>query len=125
MPAGRPGFTFTLPPPSRKELERRRKAAEPGERAAGPDPAPVRARTVEADFQALRAWCQNEWYYCVIVLSVYKAGVKIVAHAASLWGIDLNHPAGDNGYLTEVANELLDEAVDEGIKTLDKLCCVG
>ena len=84
----------------------------PGQRAA---------RAVEADFQALRAWCRDEWWYCGLVLSVYRAGVALDEHAASLWRIDLNHPQGDNGYLTVVANELLDEALDEGRKVFADL----
>ena len=42
VPASQPGFTFTLPPPSRAELERRRRAqsdAEKREAARAPQPA--------------------------------------------------------------------------------------
>lgn len=79
------------------------------------------ARAAEHDFQALRAWCNDEWSYCGIVLSVAKSGVTLDEHAASLWGIERNYPGSDNAYLTEVANELLDEALDAAKKTLAKL----
>lgn len=78
------------------------------------------ARAVEADFQNLRAWCRDEWSYVGIVLSVSKAGVELDGHAASLWGIAAN--CGDNGYLQDVANELLSEALSVGRKAVAKLC---
>lgn len=45
VPASQPGFIITLPPPSRKELERRRRERAEIERAAAdraPEPAPAR-----------------------------------------------------------------------------------
>ena len=69
---------------------------------------------------ARAAWLRDEWHYCGVVLSVSRDGVTLDAHAASLWGIDCNFPrelAGrddPNGYLVEVANELLPEALEAG-----------
>jgi hypothetical protein len=71
--------------------------------------------------EARKAWLNDEWHYCGVVLSVSRAGVLLDDHAASLWGIELNYPGGDNSYLTETANELLDEALDEARKTLSDL----
>lgn len=65
---------------------------------------------------ARKAWFNNEWYYCGIVLSVSYNGKEIDDHAASLWAIDANYPGSDNGYLTDVANELIDEAIEHGEK---------
>lgn len=79
------------------------------------------ARAAEHDFKVLRAWCNDEWKYCGIVLSVVKDDVTLTEHAASLWGIELNYPDSDNAYLTEVANELLDEALSVGKQILAKL----
>ena len=48
VPTSKPGFIFTLPPPSRKELERRRRERAEVERAAAdraPQPAPEAAKT--------------------------------------------------------------------------------
>ena len=48
VPASRPGFTITLGPPSRQELERRRQKRAAGEKAAlagGPEPAPEAGQT--------------------------------------------------------------------------------
>ena len=40
---------------------------------------------------------------------------------ASLWGIEANYPGTDNGYLTEVANELLPESIAVARETLARL----
>lgn len=66
------------------------------------------ARAVEADFRYLKAWCDDEWYYVGVVLSVSRNGIMLERHAASLWGIEST--SGD--YLTDVANELVAEALD-------------
>lgn len=67
------------------------------------------------------AWLRDEWFYCGIVLSVSRGGVLLCENAASLWGIEANYPGSDNKYLTEVANELLPEAIDEAEKVFDCL----
>jgi hypothetical protein len=65
---------------------------------------------VQRDFDNLRGWCMDEWCWVGVVLSVSKAGVVLNDYAASLWGIESE--AGD--YFNDVANELLDEAVEAG-----------
>lgn len=69
-----------------------------------------------------KAWFNNEWFYCGIVLSVSKAGIELDDHAASLWGIECNYPLkNSNKYLMEVSNQLLPDAVESGrtiLKTL-------
>ncbi len=74
---------------------------------------------------ARNAWYNDEWWYGGVVLSVSKAGVVLTDHAASLWGIDINHPCGNNDYLTEVANELLAEAVEQGHAVMERLMKVS
>ncbi|WP_309383168.1 hypothetical protein [Cerasicoccus frondis] len=71
--------------------------------------------------KARKAWFDNEWFYCGVVLSVSKAGVVLDDHAASLWGIEANYPKSDNNRLTEVANELAAEALEVGREVLAKL----
>lgn len=80
------------------------------------------ARAVERDYQAMKAWCDNEWFWCGIVLSVSRAEIELDNHAASLWGIECNYPDSDNEYLTDVANELLPEAIEAGKAALERLC---
>lgn len=77
------------------------------------------ARAVEADFKYLRAYCRDEWQYVGVVLSVSRRGIVLDKHAASLWRIEAN--CGHNDYLTEVANELLPEALEKARATLEAL----
>lgn len=74
-------------------------------------PAERAAIAVRDDFEALKAWCDDEWSYVGVVISVSRNGVLLDDHAASLWGIECNYPFSDNSHLTEVANELIPEAL--------------
>jgi len=66
----------------------------------------------QAKAQAIMdAWKKDEWFYCGIILSVKIEDVELTDHAASLWGIEANFPDSENEYLSEVPNELLDEAL--------------
>jgi hypothetical protein len=83
-----------------------------------------RQRFAEAKAKAeavMEGWRKGGWFYCGIVLSVSLEGVMLASHAASLWGIEANYPGTDNSYLTEVANELLPEAVAVARETLARL----
>lgn len=79
----------------------------------------------EKAHRVMQAWKDDEWFYCGIVISVHGefAGCDITfnKHAASLWGIECNYPNSDNSYLTEVANELLGEAMDAADKLIDAI----
>ncbi|HBL93826.1 MAG TPA: hypothetical protein DHV57_15205 [Hyphomonas sp.] len=72
--------------------------------------------------EVMRAWRADEWFYCGIVLSVSLEGVILDAHAVSLWGVEVNYPGSDNSYLTEVASELLPEALDVGRTSVARMC---
>lgn len=76
------------------------------------------ARAVAADFDRLRRWCADAWCYVGVVLSVSWRGILLEEHAASLWGIESD--CGD--YLTDVANELADEALNAACIALADLC---
>ena len=49
-------------------------------------------------------------------------GVILDAHAVSLWGVEVNYPGSDNSCLTEVASELLPEALDVGRTSVARMC---
>lgn len=84
--------------------------ATPGERAAD---------AAEKDFARLRAWCDDEWEYVGVVLTVEREGVRLTDdYGAALWGIESD--AGD--YLREVANQLLGDALDAARAKLAQLC---
>jgi hypothetical protein len=57
-------------------------------------------------------WRNDEWFYVGVVLSVSRNSVELSDHAASLWGIECNFSEAGNAYLSEVAQELEDEALD-------------
>lgn len=69
----------------------------------------------------LDEWQRGEWFYVGVVLSVYCGGVCLTDNAAALWSIEANYPESDNSYLTDVASELLPEAIQHGQAILEKL----
>lgn len=93
----------------------------------GPKSKTTLARHMAHARQVMDGWKNDEWFYCGVVLSVEREGVMLVEHAASLWCIEANYPVRDkrrrnlNNYVTEVANDMLDEALGEGRRVLTKL----
>jgi hypothetical protein len=79
------------------------------------------ARAAERDFKVLKAWCDDEWRWCGVVLSTSYNGREILENAAALWGIESNYPDSDNSYLAEVADSLLDEALEASEKERAKM----
>jgi len=73
----------------------------------------------------MRAWRENEWFYCGIVLSISFEGVVLDDHAASLWGVEANYPDSDNRYLTETAEELLPDALAVGRVSVARICAAN
>ncbi|MDE2202718.1 MAG: hypothetical protein KGJ38_08320 [Burkholderiaceae bacterium] len=61
-------------------------------------------RAVQADFDRLRAWCNDEWHWCGVSVRLDGADENFY-HA--LWGIESD--AG--GYFEEVREELADECL--------------
>jgi hypothetical protein len=83
-----------------------------------------RERFAKAQAEAeavMESWRKGDWFYCGIVLSVSLEGVVLSEHAASLWGVEANYPGSDNACLTEVANDLLPEALDAARAVLTRL----
>lgn len=74
-----------------------------------------------------RAWFDDQWFYCGIVLSVYRNGIAVIEdNAASLWRIECNYPQKDsskngNAYLREVANELFSESIEAAEKQRERI----
>ena len=84
-----------------------------------------RQRFADAQAEAeavMAAWRRDEWFYCGIVLSVALEGVTLEPVGAAVFGIEANYPGSDNAYLTEVAQELLPEALDAGFAAARRLC---
>ncbi|MEO0467914.1 MAG: hypothetical protein AAF216_15350 [Pseudomonadota bacterium] len=89
---------------------------------AGPNHRERFAKAQEQAEAIMQAWRDDEWFYCGIVLSVAREGIVLDDQASSLWGIEANYPESDNAYLTEVAQELLPEALDAGRAAIQRLC---
>jgi len=75
----------------------------------GETPRQRAARAARADFEFLRGWCNDEWHYCGVIVSIARDGEELAS--ASLWGIESN--AGD--YLADTAEELAAEAMAEAL----------
>jgi hypothetical protein len=65
-----------------------------------------------------KAWFNDEWFFCGIILSISKNGILLDNSAASLWSVECNYPNTKNEYPTEVANDLLEEAIEQGKQSL-------
>jgi hypothetical protein len=75
----------------------------PGEKAV---------KAAEADFARLKAWCDDEWSWLGVAVTVSREGVRLTGkYDHALWGIDGNWNGENADYLTEIANELLDDAI--------------
>lgn len=65
-------------------------------------------RAVRADFEFLRAWCNDEWHWCGVVVTEIRKdadGFTYDGETASLWGIE----SSADDYLSTVAQELIAE----------------
>lgn len=71
--------------------------------------------------EQIKQWKNDDWFYCGVILSVYKAGVCLSANAASLWGIECNFPNASNSYLSDIVKDLETEALQEAEIILQKL----
>jgi len=81
------------------------------------DEAMARAKMVMA------AWENDEWHYYGVAVTVFKNGVQLTpTYAHSVWGIEGNYPDSNNDYFTEVANDILPEAIDDAKAVIKKLC---
>lgn len=87
-----------------------------------------RARFVQAQAEAeaiMESWRRGDWFYCGIIVLAAANGVEIAPHAASLWGIEANYPGSDNTSLSDIANELLPDAVIEAQALLARLAALA
>lgn len=77
----------------------------------------------EENQKTIDAWCNDEWFYCGIVLSVVlnDSDHELTDHAAALWGIECNYGDNGNAYLMDVANELLGEAIDNAKEEIERI----
>lgn len=73
--------------------------------------------------KVMRAWKNDEWHYFGVAVTIEKQGIELVdRYEHAVCGIEGNYPDGDNTYFREVANELLDEAIEIAKGKIAKLC---
>ena len=71
--------------------------------------------------EQIASWQNDDWFYCGVILSVYKAGVCLSANAVSLWGVECNFPNASNSRISDIVEELETEALQEAEIILQKL----
>jgi hypothetical protein len=70
----------------------------------------------------VHAWYNNDWYFCGVCVQVSRAGIDLTGpYGAALWGIKANFPRSDNAYLTEIAADLIPEAIAEARAAMARL----
>ena len=74
------------------------------------------------DDATVRAWYDNDWYFCGVCVQVSRAGIDLTGpYGAALWGVEANFPGSDNAYLTEIATDLIPEAIAEARAAMARL----
>lgn len=68
----------------------------------------VTAAAVDADFDRLRAWCNDEWYWCGVVVTLLDVNGRPTDREESLWGIESDSPDCH----AEVAHELAESIAE-------------
>jgi hypothetical protein len=71
------------------------------------------ARHMAKAQNAMRAWRNDEWFYCGIAVTAWRAGIRLTGeYDAASWGVECNYPDSDNSYLSDIADDLAQEALD-------------
>jgi len=71
----------------------------------------------------MNAWKKDDWWYVGVCVTVSKNGIQLTGDFDhSVWGVECNYPYSGNGYLRELANENLSEALDAARAAVAKLC---
>jgi hypothetical protein len=68
------------------------------------------AAAAMADCEALRLWCDDQWFYVGVAVQAFYGDTELTGEFdCALWRVECNYPNSDNSYLVEVANEQLEE----------------
>ena len=73
----------------------------------------IAAQAARDDYEYLRAWCNDEWSYIGVVVTLLDIEGNETDVEHSLWGID---DAGD--YADQVAQELAEQCADEAADSI-------
>lgn len=67
------------------------------------------------DEEQIEAWHKDEWFFGGVVMSASCNGVRLNL-CTSVWGLEVNLPGCTNEHITEAANQMLDEALNEATR---------
>lgn len=92
----------------------------------GPKSRATLERHMKRAKETMMAWKNDEWWYVGVCVTVSFDDVELVhKYDHAVWGIEANYPTNrkgnPNAYLTVVARELADDALDAAKAKLDKL----
>lgn len=73
----------------------------------------IAARAAREDFQHLRAWCNDEWSYIGVIVTLLDIEGNETDAVQSLWGI-----ADDGSFAEQVAQELAEQCADEAADSI-------
>lgn len=66
----------------------------------------------ELDFEFIRTWCKDDWSYVGVAVTVSRCDVELTdEYDHAVWGTEMNCPGFDSAHLTELANEIMPEAL--------------
>ena len=68
----------------------------------------VIAEAVRLDCDRMRAWCNSDWSWCGVVVTLLDLDGRDTGMTESLWGLE----SDDRGHLDDVAEELACQIVD-------------
>lgn len=82
-----------------------------------PSKTAIVARAVRLDYEYIRGWCRDEWWY--VGVEVKLKGTEV---SSSVWGIESNATAYIEGEVsTELAEQVIEDAPQEIRRQIDKL----
>ena len=90
-------------------------------RVWGCKPGPDAVESVERDFEYLRAWCNDEWHYCGIIVTLLDEDGEETDISASLWGIE----SDCDGYHATVIRDLIGDCEYEETRGIYAGATVG
>ncbi len=68
----------------------------------------IAAAAAQADYDRLRGWCDDQWHYVGVAVTVSRNGIRLTGdYDHAVWGIESDAGA----YLAETANELAADAL--------------
>lgn len=69
----------------------------------------IRAEAVEHDFDRLRRWCSDDWYYIGVVVELLDVEGEPTGENTSVWGVE----SDADEYLDECTHELAEQLCDD------------